>query len=170
MKGGRLIPVALLLSACYSAGTPIDHVSIAEVDLAVPTGWVRADNAREPSRAEWRPLENPGKESLTVTRSRPVEALAKAGPSVVEGLLRDAQQALPNASFGAPAQFVTSNGLAGVKVEGVFHPAGQEQDYRRVHAVVVDRTSLIHVVYTAVDASSEPMAIALEYLRSRKDG
>ncbi len=54
-------------------------------------------------------------------------------------------------------------------MEGSFTPAGVTQPYGRVHAVVVDGDSLVHVLYTAQqpDASLETFDGVLDTLQRK---
>jgi hypothetical protein len=44
-------------------------------------------------------------------------------------------------------------------VDGTFVPTGMTVPYQRIHVVMLDGTSLIHVMYTAKQASREPEAL-----------
>ena len=168
-----LLSVLVLATSCASSSPAVEHARIDRVDYFVPSGWLSRDLGTGTSRTpivEWTPPDNGlAKESVTVTRSAPLEALTKAGPDYVERLLEQAQRTLPRGKFGKPIRFTTKNGFVGVRVEGDFIPPGRTTAYHRIHAVVIDQSSLIHVMYTAAVADREAFEIVIDSL-DRKDG
>lgn len=81
--------------------------------------------------------------------------------------LREAQGSLRGGSFGRTSHFTSGNGFAGVSVEGTFTPF-PDRTYRRTHAVLVDGTSLVHVIYTSTDPRPEALQLVINSLQ-RKD-
>ena len=170
MKSSCSLSLALIIS-CASSSPAVEHARIDRVDYLVPSGWLSKDlgTSRTPI-VEWTPPDNGlAKESVTVTRSAPLAALTKAGPDYIERLLDQAQRTLPRGRFGKPIRFTTKNGFVGVRVEGDFVSPGMATPYHRIHAVVIDQTSLIHVMYTAAVADREAFEIVIDSL-DRKDG
>lgn len=73
--------------------------------------------------------------------------MATAGPAAIEGLLASAQ--VPGAKISATGPVKTEHGLSGVRIELDYVPPGMKHSYHRVHAVLVDGSTLVHVLYTA---------------------
>jgi hypothetical protein len=103
---------------------------------------------------EWTPSDNAHKESVDVFRVARAAA-AKSPTDRIERFLVEAQQKLLQGRFSAPSHFTTRHGLKGVRIEGEFLPPNQTNKYQRLHAVLVDGTSLVHVIYTAREADRE---------------
>ncbi len=147
---------------CASSGPSLDKASIGGLAFGTPSGWTSRD-VSSPQRQmfEWSPADNERKESLTVVRSdRP--AMAKATPAQLQHLMRDAQRALPDASFSAPISFTTRHGFRGVRTEGSFTPPGSSLRYRRIHATFVDGTALINVLVTSREIDREGFDAVLD--------
>jgi hypothetical protein len=143
-----LILVAFAVGGCSSDGLDVERAELASLSFNVPAGWERVD--RQSPRvvtAEWRPQENERKESLVVKRSSAHATAATANTEDLERLLLKSHSTTRNLT---PAiRFSTPEGLAGVRVEFDFRPGNSTQTYHRVHAVLRDRDSIIHVLYTA---------------------
>jgi hypothetical protein len=61
---------------------------------------------------------------------------------------------------------VTRHGFSGLRVEGTFTPPNQAASYHRIHAVLVDGESLVHVLYTARDPDRDYIEAVLDGLES----
>lgn len=148
--------IALATAGC-SSEPALDRATIGNLEYGVPSGWSSRDLSQwERTGIEWRPDadDNEHKESLIIlSTERP--AMAKATPGYLGKLLGDAQHTLPGAVFSRPTAFTTRHGLAGVRVEGDLVPTSQGKTYRRMHAVIVDGGSLVHVLYTARELDRE---------------
>lgn len=159
----RLILLALM-AACSSSGPALDTATIGSLSFGVPSGWERKElSNHDRAMAEWTPAadDNERKEALTVVRTeRP--AMAKATPRQLQRSLADAQRHLPLGTFSAPTSFTTRHGLRGVRVEGQFVPPGRGTPYRRIHAVLVDGTALVNVLYTARELDRESFDAVLD--------
>lgn len=80
----------------------------------------------------------------------PLDArLQSASTEQIEALLASAQGMLPSPALHAPTSRRTTKGLQEVEIIADFVPVGLTRSYHRVHAVLVTRSSLIHVLYTA---------------------
>jgi hypothetical protein len=163
----RLVLLAWLaeLASCASSAPAVDLAKIETLEYAVPAGWKQRDVSSPFEKAhEWKPDgENERKESLVVSRvARP--ALAKSRPHLRRTIV-EANNQLPRARFSPPTSFVTRGGLPGLRVEGTFTPPNQAVAYHRIHAVLVDEASLVHVLYTARELDREHIEAVLDGLR-----
>lgn len=154
----RLAVLATIVIGCSSSGPSLEKASIGSLGFGTPSGWAKRDlSNRQRAMFEWAPSvdENERKESLTVVRAdRP--ATAKSTSEQLQRFLADAQRGMTGASFTAPQSFTTRHGLRGVRVEGDFiAPQAGGARYRRLHAVIVDGTSLVNVLYTAREPDRE---------------
>lgn len=161
---------ALALAACgnETAG-PTEVHEIGSLEYEIPSGW----QVRELSQAgrqivEWTPADNPRKESITLVRSEPLPALAKAGVGALQQHLARAQLGL-GGRFSPAERTRSKHGLDGVRLHGSFVPPGDTRTYTRAHAVFVEDDHLVHVLYTAQvgDSSHEVLAQVIDSL-SRK--
>jgi len=133
-----LVVALSLSSGCASSSPSLEKASIGNLSFGTPSGWTSRD-VSNPQRKmfEWSPADNERKESLTVIRSdRP--AMAKASQAQLQHLMRDAQRAMPEATFSAPLSFTTRHGFQGVRIEGSFTAPVAGARYRRIHAAFVD--------------------------------
>jgi hypothetical protein len=144
--------LALTFASCAPSQTSLGRPTLAgDLGLDIPPGWtVRdySDNAR--TVLQWTApseLDRRGASVLVVRVEN--SAHARSTPDELGRWLFDAQRRLPQSSFKPPIAFVTANGFPGVRVEGEFVPPNHHAAYRRLHAVIVDGTSLVHVIYTA---------------------
>lgn len=159
----------LLLGGCVDASTPMAYQSTAvgKFTYLAPADWKHVDRV-EPrrDRIEWSPDNNLQKEMITVIRSEISPALLAAGTPALEGLLMKAQQELPGAKLGQPITSVTTEGLKFVEVQGDFLPAGRTQRYTRIHAIVVGKEAIVHVLYTALDPDRRAFELVINSIRS----
>jgi hypothetical protein len=163
------IAIAALAASCNSERT-IDFATLDGVSYAVPTGWnSRPLSDHRIAMVEWIPEDNDAKESVTITRTSPRPAIAKAGAPQIERLLAQAQTSLPKGTFAAPSRLRTEHGFMGARLEGTFVPSGQTEPYQRIHGVFVDGDALVHVVYTAKVPDREVFEIVVNSL-TRKAG
>lgn len=169
MSRALVIALALLGASCSSSRT-IDFATLGNLSYAVPTGWSSQPIADQRiTMVQWTPDDNDAKESMMIMRTSPRAALAKAGPPYLVRLLAEAQTGLAKGSFSKPSSVRTQHGFVGARLEGTFVPTGQSQPYHRIHAVVVDGDSLVHVMYTAKVPDPEAFEIVLDSL-TRKAG
>jgi hypothetical protein len=157
----------LALLGCASSGPAVDPARLESLDYEVPAGWKSRDvSTLQNAMTEWTPDgDNDRKESIVIARA---EQPALAAPKNRGYLRRDLVEAanhLVNARFNQPTSFVTRNGLSGLRVDGSFTPLGQTSAYHRIHAVLVDGTSLVHVLYTARDPDREHIEAVLDGLK-----
>lgn len=165
----RLVLCALLAAGCRDSPN-VEHATLDGLEYAVPAGWQMKDVSERYSKiVVWSPRDNDGKQSVTLVRTEALPAVTEAGVTHLERVLDEAQRGLPRGRFGRPIQFRTDQGFAGVRIDGEFVPTGTSLAYRRVHAVVIDGTSLVHVIYTASRANRASFDLVLASL-SRKDG
>jgi len=148
----------LTAGSCGSSGPSLERTTLSGgLEVGVPTGWSLRDfSSLEHTTLQATPSsdDNEHGESLLVTRAyRPAQATAPIAR--IGRWLVDAQRKLPQAAFGHPTPLVTKNGFSGVRVEGEFVPPNKDTAYRRLHAVVVDRDSLVNVIYTAKQLDRE---------------
>jgi hypothetical protein len=140
--------LALGLCACGSSSTPAQHVQIAHLGFDVPGDWRNADTTRNGLvSSEWTPPSNDRKESITVIRTERSAAVASEGMATIQRLLVAAQA--PGARVSPIKLVTTEQGLLGARVDVDFVPPGLSASYHRSHVVLVDGTSLVHVIYTA---------------------
>jgi hypothetical protein len=152
----RLTLLALLaLCACRDSGPRTQPASLEDLAFEVPAAWKHTDVV-EPSRhvSRWTPNENSAKESISVIRTTLRGPVKHADTKTLTAMLADAQRSLPQGAFRTPVTIQTRTGLTAIVVDGSFTPSGQADRYRRVHALVVDGTAIVHVLYTA--RSAEP--------------
>ena len=143
-----LVVLLVVAIGCASSAPALDKATIGRLTFGAPSGW-EAHDLSNPQRAMWQWIpgdhdNNEGKESLVVIRSdRPT--MAKATTSQLQRLLREAQP--HESTFATPSSFTTRHGYRGVRIEGEFSAATAR--YRRIHAVFVDGTATVNVIYTA---------------------
>jgi hypothetical protein len=153
------IALAACLIACNGSSERQD-VAFAHLRFEVPGGWNHADTSRRNvATTVWTPEENGRKESITVIRTEEVPAMAHAGEATVGQYLANAVAGLPDARVVQPRMVHTKLGLSGVSTDVDFIPPGLHERYHRVHVVLVDGDSLVHVIYTA--RSADPSLDAL---------
>ncbi|MBA3398226.1 MAG: hypothetical protein H0T89_36710 [Deltaproteobacteria bacterium] len=165
----RHLGLLIALAGCNDPGRPTEIHELGTLEYELPAGWQAQEQVSHGRRiVVWSPTHNPRKETITLVRSEPLPALTKAGAAAVSQHLAAAQLAL-RGRFMPATTFKTSHGLAGARMEGSFTPAGVTQPYGRVHAVVVDGDSLVHVLYTAQqpDASLETFDGVLDTLQRK---
>jgi hypothetical protein len=117
----------------------------------------------------WTPDDNEHHESVTLQRTPPMPALSDSGPPTPRRLLGEAMRGLPGGAFAAPVEMRSKMGLLGVSVDGTFIPPGQDHAFRRIHAVLFEGTTLVHVMFTAGDADvdPEPFNVVLDSLHTK---
>lgn len=155
-----VLVLALALAACGRRSSR-QEVSFAHLTFELPDGWSHHDASQRGVSTEiWTPSDNGRKESLTVIRSELAPLSAHADPSALGQLLESAQAELQDARVSQPTVFKTASGMTGVRIVVSYLPPGQHERYQRVHVVLVDGTSLVHVLYTA--QSPDPRLVALD--------
>lgn len=102
---------------------------------------------------EWTPPDNERKESIVVIR-REMAAMSKHHGRL-GGLLVQASAQLDRAKFKQPERVSTKHGLVGARIDVSFVPTGQSTPYQRIHAVLVEGTHLVHVIYTGHELDRE---------------
>ena len=156
----------LALAACQGSERAHQHAKLGTVGYDVPEGWVKDD--RGARTTVWTPTDNDRKESITVTRADLEPALAKVGPAALAPLLLNAQGSLVGAQVSTPEPVTTALGLHGYRVAVRFTPRGAAGGtYTRVHTVLLDGATLVHVMYTAAtpDLDSEALKMAIDTAR-----
>ena len=141
-----------LFTGCAASNEELarEHAKLESLELDVPANWQRTDRMRSGvATATWQPEDNERKESVTVIRTELSLAVAQAGAVAIEPYLAHAQRSLPQARTSAVKRISTAKGLQGARVDVDFVPQGQHERYRRVHVVLVDGSSLVHILYTA---------------------
>jgi hypothetical protein len=139
------------------------HVKTAALGYDVPADWTSDDHeARGLSTSVWTPPVNDHKESISIVRNDRRANVASADLQTIERLLVEAQP--PGAELSVAHPILTRSGLRGVQLESSFVPSGFARPYHRVHAVLVDGTTLVNVMYTARDA--DPKLEAFELVMS----
>jgi hypothetical protein len=142
---------------------PREKAQLHDLSFDVPLGWQRTDRSHPGiETAEWRPQDTENnKESITVMRTELAPAVAKAGESALEPYLRAAQRSLPGVRMLDVKHVATAKGLPGVRVDVEYVPPGLKDMYRRTHAVFVDGSQLVHVLYTARRDDADPAVLDL---------
>jgi hypothetical protein len=158
---------ALIASACNA--TTNQHVSFAGLVFDVPGDWSHYEtDQRGVSTEVWSPAGNAEKESLTIIRTELAAVTAQADASTLSTLLVQAQAGLPESHAAASSPVTTKRGYSGSRVDVDYVPKGLKDRYHRVHVVLVDGKSLIHVLYTArtPDSSLTAFDLAMATLRA----
>lgn len=156
----RHVMIALVALAACGRGSSRQRVDFAHLTFEVPSDWSHHDaSLRGVKSSVWTPQDNARKESLMVIRSELAPMTAHADLSVLTQLVEGAQAALVDAHVSQPVTVKTQSGLTGVRIDVSYLPPGQHERYHRVHVVLVDRASLVHVLYTA--KSPDPQLLAL---------
>jgi hypothetical protein len=137
------------IAAC-GRGSSRQQIDFAHLTFEVPSGWTHHEMKLRGMQTEvWTPADNARKESITILRTERAPIAAHADPSALSQLVESAQAGFTQAHVSPPISVKTAHGLSGVRVEVSYLPPGQTQRYHRVHVVLVDGTSLVHVLYTA---------------------
>jgi hypothetical protein len=166
MRGAIAMSATLLALAvgCSSPST-VDHATLGDLGFFVPSGWTsRSLSSPHRHAVEWQPIDNDAKQTVTVWRTTPREAFKSNDLSRIARLLAEAQSSLASGTFSPTRTIMTQRGLRGVRIEGEFVPPGKQQPYRRAHAVLLDRGSLVHVVFTAAEGDDRAFEVVLESL------
>ena len=163
----RTALVAILLASCGGeTSLDFERHELGTLEYAIPDGWTSRDQSEHQTQiVVWAPSkDNDLKESIALLRTREMPAVTKSDSGRVQQWLSQAQRGLPDASFGAAKRFKSKHGLLVTSIEGAFVPAGSNAPYHRIHAVVADGPSLVHVIYTARTASHETFNQVLDSL------
>lgn len=144
----RILLVMSLLAACSSDGTEVERAKLGTISFNVPAGWHRVDGDRPGVvSAEWRPVDNTRKESILVIRSKAFAVAATSTREDLEQLLVKSHATARNVT--SPTHLSTPLGKDVVRVEFDFQPPNTSQSYHRVHVLMRDDDSIVHVLYTA---------------------
>jgi hypothetical protein len=165
-----MVSAISVLASCNTPGPSVDHQTLGKLGYSTPQGWQSKDQSlpRRPIIV-WTPSDrNDGKESVTVMRTEELPALTKAGTGYIQRYLNEAQKGLPQGKFSEPVSFTSKYGFVGVRIEGEFVPPGSKQKYRRIHAVLIDGNSLIHVMATGVAVDRDAFEIVIDSLVRRE--
>lgn len=148
--------LALAIAAIGCGGSGTREESLGPVAFEVPTKWERTDtHGRGTATAMFAPVANANKESVAVVRTELGPIVEKYTPEMLSSLLLSAQSSFPRSKTSPVARFTTERGFAGMRVEVEYVPPGRSERYHRVHALLVDGTALIHVMYTAATPDAE---------------
>jgi hypothetical protein len=168
----RVVVALAMLSSCTGsdADEELEVANIGGLQYAVPAGWKSQDQSEHQNKIiVWRPSDNPRKESIALIRSKELPALVKGDFGHIEQFLAEAQKSSSDGTFTAVTRFKTNRGLVGARTEGDLVPdAASHTTYRRMHAVLIDGTSLVHVLYTARNPNPKTFRLVLDSL-IRKD-
>jgi hypothetical protein len=161
----RPLLLGLAIVGCSSSGPSLDRASLGRLEFAVPAGWSSHDRSNKlASMIEWTPSDSDDPASLVVLRGE--RASVASSPNHLPSLIRAAQAQLPESVFQPPTRISTRFGLSGVRIEGDFRPDHQPTTYHRIHAVLVDGASLVHVIYTAREPDREAFDAVVESFRA----
>jgi hypothetical protein len=156
----KRLSLALIAGLAACSGSSGQKVSFAHLVFEVPTGWDHKDTSRrDVATTVWTPDDNDRKESITVIRTDEVPVVANAGEATLRQYLANAQAGLPGARVTPVKAVHTKLGLSGVSTTVDYVPPGMRDHYHRVHVVLVDGTSLVHVIYTARTADPSHEAL-----------
>lgn len=156
----KRVALAALAAASCSVGSK-QHVTFAHLSFDVPGGWEHKDQSfKGVATTIWTPDSNDDRESLTIVRSEIASATTHANEAQLGDLLRRAE-GFSDAQVTAAKATTAASGLAGARVELDYVPPGQHERYHRVHVVLVDGSSLVHVIYTAKQADPRLSALDL---------
>lgn len=145
------LAVLMGLAACGSSAN--QRVSFAHLSFEVPSGWEHHDTSRRGvATTVWTPDDNDRKESITIIRTDEVPVVAQAGEAILGQYLENAQAGFQDARVSEVRTVHTKLGLSGVTTNVDYIPPGLRDRYHRVHIVLVDGASLVHVIYTARSA------------------
>jgi hypothetical protein len=159
MTRQSLLLVALATSGCLRTSNDVQPGQLGNLHFNAPLHWTHTDsNARSQPTSVWVPEDNPNKESVEIVRAKLGPGLSDHDLPGLESALEHAQIGLPEVRVGSPTSFLTARGRMAVMVPVDFVPHGASQRYRRLHAMVVDGKSLIHVLYTAAVADDSASA------------
>jgi hypothetical protein len=160
----------VLISACGSSVPEVEYASIGELELSIPARWHGRDTSRPDAAVMiWTPDENVSRESVSVIRTRRLPEMSGIGPLAIGRILNDAIRTLPRETFAPSITLRTKFGFLGASVDGLFVPPGSDHPYHRIHAVLLDGDSLVHVIFTTAStgANAEAYYIVLESLRRK---
>ena len=164
MKAVALIPLVLFI-ACNedTASRESQVLKLGQLDFELPIDWRTFEQppAGQLSGA-WTPLKNERKESIVIARSE-VDHRLVTEPSTerLERMLRQAEASLPKARPAPATPLKTQQRLEGLRVSVDFVPPGSKDVYHRIHVVLRDKDSLIHVIYTALDPDPDQQALQM---------
>lgn len=169
MKFHLLLCIAILFTFPGCAGIPeLEAVDFDDLELVLPTGWTSKDLSEHQTKiVVFTPEDNTRRESIALVRTHDLPTAARQDFARLRKYLADAQTNMPGGKFAAVHSVRTKHGLAGVRVDGEFVPDGTRSTYRRMHAVLVDGTSLIHILYTARDANATTFDLVLDSLTKK---
>ena len=146
--------MALALAAGCGGGT--DRAELATLSFEAPRTWQRTDTHGSGSvTAVFAPGDNARKETVTVIRTELGPIAAQYSTATLTQLLTGTQTGLRNARTQAITRVATDSGLHGLQVVVDYVPTGLARPYHRVHAVLLDGTALVHVLYTALAPDPE---------------
>jgi hypothetical protein len=141
--------MCLVAAACADSHSS-QPVQFADLAFELPDTWTETSGAHADYRM-WVPTDNARHESIVLIRSTMPPGLAVDS---LGQLLEDAQDGLGQSRAQATIT-ITGAGLRGARVEFDYVPPGSHDTYHRVHTVLVDRDSFVHVLYTAKSAEPE---------------
>jgi hypothetical protein len=151
--------VALASAACIRPHDEVQEAKLGDLRFNVPLHWTHTDSTRPRLSSLWVPEDNPHKESVEVVETPLGPGLGDGhNLSQLEDALEHAQISLPQAHVGSPMSFITASGQAATMLSADFVPQGASKPYRRLHAMIVDGKSVIHVLYTAAVADDNATA------------
>ncbi len=148
------LAIASLGIGCGSTGSTAELESL---EFEIPASWQRTDtHVGTTATAVFEPEgPNPAKQSITVIRAELGPIATKYSTQQLAGLLEAAQTTLPQGRTSRLAPLATERGLSGLRIEVDYVPAGLGRRYHRIHALLMDGTALVHVLFTAVEPAAD---------------
>lgn len=142
------LAIALVSASCSS--TSRQKVEFARLQFEMPAEWQHHDETfKGVATTMWTPEDNAdAKESLIVIRTEMVSTLEHTSEAQLAALLENAQEST-GARVSPVVAVTTASGFTGARAEADYVPPGLSERYHRVHIILVDGGSLLHVLYTA---------------------
>jgi hypothetical protein len=159
----------VLVAACSGSEPVHQHATLGPIAYDIPEGWHRTDQGSHASM--WTPPDNDRKESVVVMRGDLDREIERRGPAAYADLLVTAQRSLPHAHVGTPQPVTTKAGLHGFRVAVEFSPFGADKPrYARVHTILLDGATVVHVIYTALTPDPDPQALQMVLDTTHEEG
>ncbi len=172
MRGHLALAIFAMLSTlpgCLGdSEVDLEVAKLGDLEYAIPAGWTSKDLSEHQTKIiVWAPSDNPRKETVALMRTRDLPTAVKSDFAHLQQFLLDTEKSLPNGRFGSAHRLSTKHGLVGMRVDGEFVPDGTKASYRRIHAVLIDGTALVHILYTARDADAKTFDLVLDSLTKK---
>ena len=146
----------LVLALAAGCGGGADRAELASLSFEAPRAWQRTDTHGNGSvTAVFTPGDNARKETVTIIRTELGPIAKHYSTATLTQLLAGTQTGLRDARASAITRVSTESGLQGLQVVVDYVPSGLARSYHRIHAVLLDGTALVHVLYTALAPDPE---------------